>query len=291
MLLPIGELEPQLSEGPDALDWPGTPYFTLGPRKLFTDGAFQLQTAYLSEPYHKPSNAAAPCGVIYTDRAELFSQVLKLHHMGFQIHCHCNGDAGSENFIDAVEAAQEVLPRDDHRHTLIHGQVLREDQMRRMVTLGMTVSFFSAHIHFWGDRHYDTFLGPDRAARISPAGTAERVGLRYTIHNDASVTPTRPLHLAHCAVNRRTASGRLLGKEERISVLSALKAQTIDAAWQVFQEAERGSITEGKIADFAILDRNPLKDGVSPADCTVTATYRRGKLVYSSERAQACQMA
>lgn len=281
MLLPIGELEPNLSRGPDVIDWPDTPYFTIGPRKLFTDGAFQLQTAMLSEHYYKPSNPDAPFGMTYADRTELFAQVVKLHGMGFQIHCHCNGDAGSENFIDAVEAAQRAHPRADHRHTLIHGQVLREDQMQRMAGLGMTVSFFSAHIHFWGDRHYDTFLGPERAARISPAATAERIGLRYTIHNDASVTPTRPLHLANCAVNRRTASGRLLGEAERISVLSALKAQTINAAWQVFQEDNRGSITPGKLADFAILNRNPLDAGVCLTECAVMQTIRRGKTAFS----------
>lgn len=281
LLLPIAELEPDLMQGPNALDWPDTPWFTLGPRKLFTDGAFQLQTAYLSEPYFKPANAEAPSGMTYISKEDLFSQVRMLHRLGYQIHCHCNGDAGSENFIDAVEAALLAHPRNDHRHTVIHGQVLREDQMTRMVQLGMTVSFFSAHIHFWGDRHYDTFLGADRAARISPAATAERLGLRYTIHNDASVTPTRPLHLANCAVSRKTASGRVLGEDEQISAISALKAQTIDAAWQVFQENERGSILPGKLADFAILDRNPVENKDHLTNCVVMQTVRRGVRVYA----------
>lgn len=292
MLLPAGELEPMLSEGPDALDWRRTPYFTLGPRKLFTDGAFQLQTAHLSTPYHKPVNPDAACGMAYTDRATLFAEVEKLHRLGHQIHCHCNGDAASQVFIDAVEAALRAHPRDDHRHTVIHGQVLQPEQMARMVELGMTVSFFSAHIHFWGDRHYDTFLGPERAMRISPAGTAGRLGLRYTLHNDASVTPTRPLHLTHCAVNRRTASGRLLGEEEKTPVLAALKAQTIDAAWQVFMEHERGSIAPGKIADFVILSDNPLEKAEDLAHLRVLQTIRRGRAVYSApEMLQPCDAA
>ncbi|MFD1157327.1 amidohydrolase [Roseovarius aestuarii] len=280
LLLPIGELEPDLSQGPNPLGWPETPYFTLGPRKLFTDGAFQLQTAYLTSPYHKPSNPDAPCGMSYTDVEELNAQVRKLHGLGFQIHCHCNGDAGTDMLLDAIEAAQVNTPRDDHRHTVIHGQVLRDDQLARMARLGVTVSFFSAHIHFWGDRHYDTFLGPDRAARISPAASAEKAGLRYTIHNDASVTPTRPLHLAHCAVNRRTASGRLLGGDERISAISALRAQTIDAAWQVFQEDQRGSIASGKLADFAVLSGNPLVEPEKIEQLQVRQTIRRGACVY-----------
>ena len=283
MLLPIGELEPELTTGPDAITWPANPHFTLGPRKLFTDGAFQLQTAYLSAPYHTPTDPDYPCGMPYLSNDEHRLQVKKLHALGFQIHCHCNGDAGAEMFIDAVEAALQDTPRDDHRHTIIHGQTLRDDQLERMARLGITVSFFSAHIHFWGDLHYETFLGPERAERISPAATAERIGLRNTIHNDASVTPTRPIHLAHCAVNRRTARGRILGEEQKIGVMSALRAQTIDAAWQVFQEDKRGSIEKGKLADFAVLSRNPLDTPALLNTTRVITTVRRGKIVHSAD--------
>lgn len=280
MLLPIGEEEPGMTQGPDAVNWPGNPHFTLGPRKLFTDGAFQLQTAMLSEPYFKPVDPEHPCGMTYAAADEHRAEVKRLHDLGYQIHCHCNGDAGAEMFINAVEQALKTNPRTDHRHTIIHGQTLRDDQLQRMARLGMTVSFFSAHIHFWGDRHYDTFLGPERAERISPAASAERFGVRYTIHNDASVTPTRPIHLAHCAVNRRTASGRILGQAQKVSALSALRAQTIDAAWQVFKEDERGSIEPGKLADFAILSRNPLEAPEQLAKTKVTTTIRRGVVVF-----------
>lgn len=284
MLLPIGELEPALSNGPDPLKWPGNPHFTLGPRKLFTDGAFQLQTAFLSAPYHKPVDPEHPCGMSYESEEEHRFQVKKLHDLGFQIHCHCNGDAGAQMFIDAVAAALEANPRADHRHTIIHGQALRDDQLQQMAQLGITVSFFPAHVHFWGDRHYDTFLGQERAERISPCASAERYGVRYTIHNDASVTPTRPIHLAHCAVNRITAGGRRLGEAQRISALSALRAQTIDAAWQVFQEDTRGSIEPGKLADLAVLSRNPLEDPDCIETTKVTRTIRRGQVVWAQEQ-------
>jgi len=280
MLLPIGEDEPGMTQGPDAVTWPGNPHFTLGPRKLFTDGAFQLQTAMLSAPYHKPVDPDHPCGMAYADRQVHQAEVKRLHNLGYQIHCHCNGDAGADMFIDAVEAALGYTPRDDHRHTIIHGQTLRDDQLQRMAQLGITVSFFSAHIHFWGDRHFDTFLGPERAQRISPAASAEQYGVRYTIHNDASVTPTRPIHLAHCAVNRVTASGRTLGAGQKVSVLSAFRAQTIDAAWQVFKDTERGSIEVGKLADFALLSRNPLESPQCLNETYVTTTIRRGVEVF-----------
>jgi len=283
LILPIGELEPDLTHGDTPMVWPNTPYFTLGPRKLFTDGAFQLQTALLSQPYYKPTHADAPCGMTYADPIEHTQQVHKLHDLGFQIHCHCNGDGGTDMFLDAVESALDKNPRADHRHTVIHGQVLRDDQMQRIRRLGVTVSFFSAHIHFWGDRHHDTFLGTKRAQRISPAASAKRAGIRYTIHNDASVTPTRPLHLAHCAVNRLTASGRVLGESEKISINSALKAQTIDAAWQVFQEDERGSIVPGKLADFVVLSENPLENPDQIQHNKVTWTIRRGQTAYRAK--------
>ncbi|SLN75608.1 amidohydrolase [Ruegeria meonggei] len=285
-LLPVGSLEPELSKNWISTNWPGNPHFTLGPRKLFTDGAFQLQTAYLSAPYFKPANLDHPYGMIYTSQEQMDADVSKLHRMDLQIHCHCNGDAGAEMFIDAVEKVLQAYPREDHRHTIIHGQALRDDQLARMAQLGLTVSFFPAHIHYWGDRHYDTFLGPERSERISPAASAERFGVRYTIHNDASVTPTRPIHLAHCAVNRKSVSGRLLGEDQKISVLSALRAQTIDAAWQVFKEDQRGSIEPGKVADFVVLSRNPLNAPEHLPDTRVLETIRNGQSVFAATPAE-----
>ncbi|WP_420548095.1 amidohydrolase [Curvivirga sp.] len=283
VLLPVGEREPAMTEGPDAVDWPGNPHFTLGPRKLFTDGAFQLQTAFLTKPYLKPVKEDQPCGQVYVTEEGHNYQVKRLHDLGYQIHCHCNGDAGADMFISAVAEAMKENPRKDHRHTIIHGQTLRDDQLERMAELGITVSFFPAHIYYWGDRHYDTFLGPERAERISPAASAEKFGVRYTIHNDAAVTPTRPIHLAHCSVNRKTYAGRCLGDAQKVSVMSALKAQTIDAAWQVFQEDKRGSVEVGKLADFAILSRDPRLHPEKLLDVSVTQTIRRGEAVFTME--------
>lgn len=282
VLLPQAEMEPALSTQPGRYELPDTPYFTLGPRKLFADGSFQLQTALLSQPYHKVANPDAPCGMAYCTPEVLRADFFKLHDIGFQVHCHSNGDGASDLFLDITEEALARHPREDHRHTIIHGQVMREDQLARAARLGVTVSFFPAHVHFWGDRHYDTFLGPERAARISPCGSALRHGVRFTIHNDASVTPTRPLHLAHCAVNRVTAEGRLLGEDQRISVMDALKAQTIDAAWQVFQEDTRGSLAPGKLADLVVLSRNPVETPETIADIRVERTIRRGRVVYDA---------
>ena len=117
---------------------------------------------------------------------------------------------------------------------------------------------------------------------LSPAASAQQRGIRSTIHNDASVTPTRPLHLAHCAVERRNDGGRILGEAQKISRLSALRAMTIDAAWQVFEDSKRGSIKNGKLADLVILSENPLETSKSLNDIRVMQTIRRGTIAYQA---------
>lgn len=282
VLLPISEDEPEISKIGIAATWPNSKHITLGPRKLLTDGSFLMRTAYLTEPYYTGKDGTDPdCGLPYMEREELFKEVGKLHDMGFQIHTHCNGDAACDMYLDAIDAALQANPREDHRHTVIHGQVMRKDQLKRCKELGVTVSFFPAHVYFWGDKHFTEFLGPERSQNISPANWAEQAGVRFTIHNDAAVTPTRPLHLMHTTVNRKTLSGRVLGEEQRISAQSALRAHTINAAWQVFQENERGSIEAGKLADLVILDQNPMDVPDAIDEISIIETLRRGKPVWS----------
>ena len=117
---------------------------------------------------------------------------------------------------------------------------------------------------------------------LSPAASAQQRGIRSTIHNDASVTPTRQLHLSHCAVERRTYGGRILGEAQKISRLSALHAMTIDAAWQVFEDSKQGSIENGKLADLVILSENPLETSKSLDDIRVMQTIRRGTIAHQA---------
>ena len=281
VLLPISEDEPELSKNGLAAQWPASKHITLGPRKILTDGSFLMRTAFLSEAYYTGANERpSDYGLSYVERDTLFAEVKKLHDMGFQIHSHCNGDASGDMFLDAVETALADNPRKDHRHTLIHGQLMRKDQLTRCAELGVTISFFPAHIYYWGDKHYSEILGPERSQNISPARWAKEAGVRFTIHNDAAVTPTKPLHLIHTAVNRKTLSGRTLGEAQRISVETALRAHTIDAAWQVFQETERGSLEVGKIADFVFLNKNPIEFSDTIDEIKVNKTYRSGKIVW-----------
>lgn len=281
LVLPDASLEPALSEGRHHGRVPRGPDLRLGPRKLFADGAFQVQSAWLTKPYFKPFNGDPEyCAAPYVTPERMAVDIAALHGAGHQIHVHANGDAAIDMVLDGFEAALRHRPRKDHRHTLIHCQSIRKDQLERMASLGLTPSFFSAHVFFWGHRHRDVFLGPERAANISPARWAADLGLRFTIHNDAYVTPTRPLHLMWCAVNRITSDGDVLGAHQRLSVEEALRAHTIDAAWQVHLEHERGSIEPGKRADLVVLDRNPLDHPLELKDLRVEETFRDGASVW-----------
>ena len=239
-----------------------------GAVKLVTDGAIQLYTAYLSTPYQTipVGKATGLRGALNFHEIELVRKVRKWHNKGWQLAFHANGDAAIDQVLNAVELAQKKNYREDHRHILVHSQVIRSGQLDRLKQLGMTVSFFPAHIFYWGDRHRRLFLGEKRASRINPLKTALDKGIRFTIHSDSPVTPVDSMGLINSAVIRQTRSNYVLGKEERISVLQALRAVTIDAAWQVFRDDEIGSLEPGKLADFAILSQNPLNNSLSESE-------------------------
>jgi predicted amidohydrolase YtcJ len=224
--------------------------------KVMTDGSIQGMSARMKWPgYYN----GIPNGVWNAPPEQLIEMVHAYHNSGAHIHMHVNGDEASEMMIDAVEEALTNHPRRDHRHTLQHCQMADEAQFRRMAALGICANLFANHIYYWGDQHRDITMGPDRAARMDACRTAERHGVNFAIHSDAPVTPLGPLFTAWCAVNRFTASGKVLGPREKISVQSALHAITLGAAWTLKMDHLVGSIEPGKHADFAVLDQDPLE--------------------------------
>jgi predicted amidohydrolase YtcJ len=255
-----------------------------GAVKLFGDGSIQGYTGYLSEPYHVPPGADPDYrGYPRLPRDELIEQVVRFHSAGLQVAVHGNGDASIDDILEAFETAQRAHPRDDARHVVIHAQMTRDDQLDRMAELGVIPSFFSLHSFYWGDRHRKLFMGPERAARMSPAGSATLRGVPFTIHCDTPVVPMEPLRLVWAAVNRRTRSGFTVGEAERIDIMQALRAVTIDAAWQHFEEADKGSLEPGKLADLVILDRSPLDDPEGVDRIRVLETVIGGRSVYRAE--------
>jgi len=196
---------------------------------------------------------------------------------------HANGDAAIDMMIDGVAAAQESGEIADHRSVVIHGQLMRADQLDRVKDLGIVPSYYAAHPYFWGDWHRLSF-GEERAAYISPLRATIDRGIPFTIHNDSPIVPPDIMRLIWIAVNRKTRSGYVLGPDQRVTVMEALNAVTLGAAYQYFEENEKGSITPGKRADLVILGVNPLT--VEPdaiKDIPVLETIARGQTVYRRE--------
>ncbi|QNN55544.1 amidohydrolase [Diaphorobacter ruginosibacter] len=255
----------------------------IGGIKDFYDGSIQGYTGYLSEPYHTPHDGDAHYrGYPRTSKANLIANVEAAHKAGYQLFIHTNGDQAISDVLEAYAKAQQASPRADARHTLIHAQMAREDQLDEMKKLGVIPSFFELHTYYWGDRHRDIFLGPDRGARISPAQSARQRGLPFTLHADTPVVPMDPLLMVWAAVNRVTTGGSVLGADQRISPTDALRALTINAAHQNFEEKERGSIEVGKHADLVVLSDNPTKvDPMKIRNIEVLQTIVGGKQVYA----------
>ncbi len=248
--------------------------------KLFLDGSIQGFTARISWPfYFNPPEGNPENGIWLTAPDQMADIVEPFHRAGLTVHCHCNGDQATEVFIDAVETVLERYPRWDHRHTVQHCQLTTKAQYKRMAALGMCANIFANHIFYWGDQHRDFTVGPERARGMDACATALREGVSFSIHSDAPVTPLGHLHTAWCAVNRVTASGDVLGEEERISAYEAMHAITLGAAHQIKMDHDVGSIEAGKQADFAILDDDPLTiDPMLIKDIGVWGTVVGGKI-------------
>jgi hypothetical protein len=263
---------------------PDSPMLKVGAVKLLADGSIQGYTGYLSKPYAVPPPGGKKEYTGYPTMSceELVTQVKQLHQSGHQIAIHGNGDAAIDNILYAYREAQKAFPRQDSRHIIVHAQMAREDQLDAMKELGIIPSFFVLHTYYWGDRHRDIFLGRERAYRISPTKSARKRDLRFTIHTDTPVVPMDPLLLVWSAVNRLSIGGDTIGAEQRITPMEALRAVTIDAAWQHFDENRLGSIEPGKLADLVILSENPLSAPQRIKDIQVLETIVGGKTVYKN---------
>ncbi len=259
---------------------------TLGAVKLFQDGSLQGYTGYLTNPYYKliyEGQDPMWRGYPIRSREELIDTVVDFHKKGWQIAIHGNGDNGIDDILCAFEEAQKAFPRHDARHVIIHCQTVREDQLDRMKRLGVLASFFVVHTYYWGDRHEQIFLGPERAARIDPLRSALKRGITFTNHNDTFVTPIDPLMSVWSAVNRQTSSGKVLGPDQTIPVMDALRSITIWGAIQHCEEKTKGSLEPGKLADMVVLGANPLTiDPLAIRDIPIVATIVGNEIVYGA---------
>ncbi len=258
--------------------------FRVGATKLIVDGSPQGFTAFLTRDFVDP-----PAGSIKGTSTRgspllafemLVNSIRHYSGAGLQLALHGNGDAAIDMILDAIEVAG-LDAADDHRTLVIHAQTARQDQVDRMAVLGVLPSFFVSHVYYWGDWHAARVVGDKRAQHLSPTGWARDNDLRFSLHSDAPVTPVNPLAILQFAAERKTASGRLLGTEHRLSVRQALRAVTIDAAWQHFLSDSIGSLAEGKFADLVVLSANPFEvENSALSDIEVLETVIDGKVEF-----------
>ncbi|MDP7704012.1 MULTISPECIES: amidohydrolase [unclassified Mycobacterium] len=255
--------------------------------KIWVDGSPWIGNIALSFPYldtdatRSAGITPGSCGCANYTKEQLREIVGAYFPKGWQMACHVQGDAGVDTILDVYEEVLRHHPRDDHRLRLEHVGAIRPEQLQRAAALGVTCSIFVDQIHYWGDVIVDGLFGPERGSRWMPAGSAVATGMRISLHNDPPVTPEEPLRNISVATTRVAPSGRVLAPEERLTVDQAIRAQTIDAAWQLFADDVTGSLEVGKYADLVVLSADPR--AVPPeqiADLEVRATFLAGRQVY-----------
>lgn len=252
--------------------------------KTWLDGSPQGKTAWLTKPYYEVPEGQNEdyCGYgtqIDEDVTAYFKGCIERK---LQVNVHTNGDAAADQFIRCYKKAlKETGQKQDLRPVMVHAQTVREDQLDEMKTLGIIPTFFLDHIWYWGDYHYESVLGPERANRISPAASALKRGINFTLHQDPPVKMPNQILGIHNAVNRQTGKGRVLGEDQKISVMDAIRAVTINGAYQYFEEDIKGSLEKGKYADLVILDKNPLGVEVNQIkNIQVLETIKQGEVIF-----------
>ncbi len=271
-------------------DW----FATIGV-KLWADGSPFVGNIWVGRPYLNTSLTLGRMGLPRDSTGhmnwrpdEFAAQVRRAAADGWQVAVHAQGDRTIDVVLDAFEDALRDFPRARGPFRLEHCVLIRDDQLERARDLGVAVSLFLPHLWYWGEVVRDEMLGPEVAARYAPNGSAARLGVRASYHCDSPMTWPNALLCLHIAVNRVSRAGATIGPGERVDVETALRALTVDAAWQLQAEDRLGSITPGKLADFTLLSEDPR--GVDPMrilDIPVLGTWVGGRRVWSGcERAE-----
>jgi len=262
--------------------------FRVAGAKLTIDGSPQGFTAWRDQPYYKPvgNYPKAYSGYAAASGEQVMDAVQWASENGIQVITHANGERASDMLISAHRAAQARSPKaKELRPVLIHGQFLREDQLDSYKALGVIPSLFPMHTFYWGDWHLDHTVGPRAGMNISPTGWARKRGMIFSSHHDAPVAFPDSMRVLDATVTRRArGSGRIVGPEQRVDVITALKAMTIWPAYHHFEEKTKGSLERGKLADFAILSKDPTAvEPTTIADIKVTETVKEGKTIFRLE--------
>ena len=203
------------------------------------------------------------------------------HEAGWQVMVHANGDAALDVILTAYEGVLAGVTPHDLRHRVEHVSISHPEQFRRMAASGISPSFLIAHVYWWGRVLRDNILGPERANGLHPVKTALDFGLRPSLHSDYNVSPIHPLRSASIAVLRTMQEGGdVLGPDLRVTPEQALRAVTVDAAWQTHQD-DCGTLEVGTFADYAIASANPwTTDAAAWPDITFRETRLGGAVAW-----------
>ena len=261
-------------------------HFRVAGAKLTIDGSPQGFTAWRDRPYYKPVGNYPPgyLGYAAATPEQVGDAIDWAFANNIQINTHANGEAASDQLISYISAVNKKYGRGDRRPVLIHGQFLREDQVDSLKSLDIMPSLFPMHTFYWGDWHREHTVGPVLADNISPTGWCVKRGMKFSSHHDAPVAFPNSMRVLDATVTRRSRSGDIIGPAQRVDVMTALKAMTIWPAWQHFEEDTKGSLEVGKLADFVILDKNPLTVDPERLDqIKVVETIKEGVTVFDIE--------
>ena len=250
--------------------------------KIVCDGSNQGRTGRQRKPYLNSDDL----GVFYVQPEELKNMVKKRAQQGWPLALHGNGDAAIDSILDAVAGAAEAgVDVKRLRCRIEHCSILHDEQIERMARLGVDPSFLINHVYYWGKAMRDEVFGPDKAQLLDRCASVEKAGLKWSIHTDAPVSPLGTLHKIRVAVARDLwrEPGNVLAPQEKVSVEAAIRAVTINAAWQCHSEHEIGSLEPGKLADFVILDADPRKvEPTAISNIGISETWMDGKQVFRS---------
>ncbi len=246
--------------------------FKLGCLKLFLDGTFGAQTACMYEPF---TDDPQKCGFCVVDLEEIYQKMKVAHDLGFQIGIHVIGDKGNRIAVNLFKRLLEESPRTDHRHRIEHASMLTDDIIRDMKELGIIASCQPSFInseYTWLEKR----LGKERCKYTYPMKSIIDAGVTLISGSDCPVESPSVIMGLHALVTRNG-----FVPEQCISIEEALKTYTINAAFASFEENLKGSIGEGKLADFVILDKNLLEvPNNEIKNIQVLETIIRGKTVY-----------
>lgn len=281
-LLPqIDRLKEFLAEG--YVTGKGDSYFKIGPLKLLTDGSLGGRTAFLSRPYH---DAPDRRGIPVFTREELDELIVTAHKSGMQLVCHGIGDAAMNRILDSYEKAQREMPKEDARAGIIHVQITDMPLIRRFkeqqVLAYLEPVCLNSDLHIVRDR-----VGEELAETSYNYRTFCDMGIRTPMSSDCPVDSLNPFDSMYVGVNRMDYSGFPEGgfmPDQRLTVEQMIRGFTIDGAYASFEEKEKGSVEEGKYADFIIVSEDPLSiDPRRLREIRTEETYLGGRRIYKRE--------